>query len=95
MSAHLEQGDQHRGAVGGGRRLQQRLLLGHLEGADHGKRRHQLGIGGLFHRLPIRLDAAQPDRLYSDGNVVMVWIEPTSGRSIPLPEAIREACQCE
>ncbi|UXI67194.1 acyl-CoA thioesterase [Tahibacter amnicola] len=54
----------------------------------------RLGTASLTvsHRI---VDAAQPERLYSDGNVVMVWIEPTSGRSIPLPEAIREACQCE
>ncbi len=44
----------------------------------------------LAHRV---VDAQQPDRLYSDGRTVMVWTEPASGRAIPLPEAIRDACQ--
>lgn len=30
--------------------------------------------------------------LYADGEVVIVWVEPTSGRSVPLPTAIRHAC---
>lgn len=30
--------------------------------------------------------------LYSDGNVVMVWIDTQTGKSVPLPEAIRAAC---
>lgn len=44
----------------------------------------------LAHRM---VDAQQPDRLYSDGRTVMVWTEPASGRAIPLPEAILDACQ--
>lgn len=31
--------------------------------------------------------------VYADGDVVMVWIDPSSGRSVPLPEAIRSACR--
>jgi len=27
-----------------------------------------------------------------DGNVVMVWIDPATGKSTALPEAIRGAC---
>lgn len=30
--------------------------------------------------------------VYANGNIVMVWIDPATGKSVPLPEAIREAC---
>lgn len=30
--------------------------------------------------------------VYADGNVVMVWIDPATGASVPLPDAIRKAC---
>ncbi|HJR11936.1 MAG TPA: thioesterase family protein [Rhodanobacteraceae bacterium] len=30
--------------------------------------------------------------VYADGNVVMVWVDPASGASVPLPEAIRQIC---
>lgn len=30
--------------------------------------------------------------LYADGNVVMVWVDPATGASVPLPDAIRNAC---
>jgi acyl-CoA thioester hydrolase len=30
--------------------------------------------------------------VYADGNVVMVWVDPASGASVPLPDAIRKAC---
>ena len=29
---------------------------------------------------------------YADGNVVMVWVDPATGASVPLPDAIRTAC---
>ncbi|MDR3388357.1 MAG: thioesterase family protein [Rudaea sp.] len=44
----------------------------------------------LSHRI---VDAADRGKTYSDGNVVLVWIEPSSGKPVPLPEAIRRACQ--
>ena len=44
----------------------------------------------LAHRVT---DAALPDKVYCDGTIVLVWINPTSGRSVPLPESIRRACQ--
>jgi len=44
----------------------------------------------LAHRI---VDAKLRDVLYSDGKSVMVWVEPVSGKSIPLPAAIREACE--
>jgi acyl-CoA thioester hydrolase len=57
--------------------------------------RIELGIakaGGssltLWHRL---VDAANPETLYCDGHVVMVWISRASGRSVPLPDAVRNA----
>lgn len=43
----------------------------------------------LAHRV---IDAADPTHLYCDGEVVMVWVDPASGRSVPLPPAIRDAC---
>lgn len=42
----------------------------------------------IGHRL---VDAEHPDRLYGDGHVVMVWMDPATGKPVPLPEAIREA----
>jgi len=40
----------------------------------------------LAHRI---VDAAAPDTLYSDGRVVLVWMNPATGKSTALPEAIR------
>ena len=37
------------------------------------------------------IDAEHPDQLYCDGHVVMVWMDPASGKPVPLPEAIRAA----
>jgi acyl-CoA thioester hydrolase len=42
----------------------------------------------IGHRI---VDAGHADRLYSDGRVVMVWMDPASGRPVPLPQAIRDA----
>ena len=44
----------------------------------------------LTHRI---LDAVDREKVYSDGNVVLVWVEPVSGKSVALPEAVRRACQ--
>ena len=43
----------------------------------------------MGHRM---LSAADSTVLYSDGNVVMVWIDTQTGKSVPLPEAVRAAC---
>jgi len=43
----------------------------------------------IAHRIVAEDDAGC---LYADGEVVMVWIDPASGRSVPLPEPIRTAC---
>ncbi|HEX7326229.1 MAG TPA: thioesterase family protein [Rhodanobacteraceae bacterium] len=30
--------------------------------------------------------------VYAEGNLVMVWMDPATGKAVPLPEAIRKAC---
>jgi acyl-CoA thioester hydrolase len=42
----------------------------------------------LAHRI---VDAADAQRLYSDGRVVVVWMNPATGKPVPLPPAIRNA----
>lgn len=42
----------------------------------------------LTHRI---VDAHDAQRLYSDGQVVLVWMNPTNGKSVALPQAIRDA----
>jgi acyl-CoA thioester hydrolase len=44
----------------------------------------------LAHRI---IDADDHDRLYSDGRVVMVWMNPTTGKPVALPQAIRDAAE--
>ena len=43
----------------------------------------------LGHRMLSSTDASV---LYSDGSVVMVWIDTQTGKSVPLPEAVKAAC---
>jgi acyl-CoA thioester hydrolase len=38
------------------------------------------------------VDRNDPARVYADGNVVMVWVDPVTGASVALPGAIRDAC---
>ncbi|HEX7341766.1 MAG TPA: thioesterase family protein [Rhodanobacteraceae bacterium] len=42
----------------------------------------------VSHRI---VSADSADHLYSDGNVVLVWVDPSSGAPVPLPTAIRDA----
>lgn len=42
----------------------------------------------LSHRI---IDAADSAALYCDGHVVLVWISRSTGRSVPLPDAVRAA----
>jgi len=42
----------------------------------------------MAHRI---VDANDANRLYSDGRVVMVWLNPATGKPVPLPPTIREA----
>lgn len=42
----------------------------------------------IAHRIVDEKDAST---LYSDGNVVVVWMDTQTGRSAPLPDAVRNA----
>ena len=42
----------------------------------------------IGHRMVDQIDA---DVLYSDGSVVVVWMDTQTGKSAPLPEAVRAA----
>ena len=43
----------------------------------------------LAHRI---VDTRDAQCLFCDGDVTLVWMDPASGRSVALPEAIRSAC---
>ncbi len=43
----------------------------------------------MGHRIHSSTD---PGVLYSDGSVVMVWIDTKTGASVSLPDAVRSAC---
>jgi acyl-CoA thioester hydrolase len=43
----------------------------------------------IGHRI---VDASDESRLYCDGHVVMVWMDPVSGKSVPLPDVVRQSC---
>lgn len=51
----------------------------------------KLGTSSLTmgHRM---LASGDSTVLYSDGSVVMVWIDTQTGKSVALPEAVRTAC---
>src|SRR5690625_5214608 len=40
------------------------------------------------HRI---VDAHDAECVYSDGDVVLVWMNPATGKPVPLPQAIRDA----
>jgi len=42
----------------------------------------------IGHRI---VDQQDESTLYSDGNVVVVWMDTQTGKSAPLPDAIRSA----
>ena len=42
----------------------------------------------VAHRI---VDPADNSKLYCDGNVVMVWMDPATGKSVSLPQVIRDA----
>jgi acyl-CoA thioester hydrolase len=42
----------------------------------------------VAHRI---VDPTDRNKLYCDGHVVMVWMDPASGKSVSLPQAIRDA----
>ena len=43
----------------------------------------------VAHRI---VDAELPQKVYSDGNTVLVWVNPADGKPVPLPDAVRDAC---
>lgn len=49
-------------------------------------------LGNSSLTLAHRITSADGSRLFSDASVVMVWVNPQTGRSVPLPEAVRAAC---
>ena len=36
-------------------------------------------------------EAGDPETLYADAEITAVWIDKTTGRSIPIPQAVRDA----
>ena len=50
-------------------------------------------LGNSSLTLAHRITSVDGERLYSDASVVMVWINPETGKSVPLPKAVRVACE--
>ena len=50
-------------------------------------------LGNSSITLAHRIVDASDDALYSDGKVVLVWMDPTTGKPVPLPPSIRDAAQ--
>ena len=46
----------------------------------------------IAHRI---VDATDANRLYCDGHVVMVWMNPATGKPVPLPACIRTSATGE
>jgi acyl-CoA thioester hydrolase len=42
----------------------------------------------IGHRI---VDASDKNKLYCDGHVVMVWMDPATGKSVSLPQPIKDA----
>ncbi|MUV15171.1 acyl-CoA thioesterase [Noviluteimonas gilva] len=47
-------------------------------------------VGNTSVTVGHRIESIDGQTLYSDGHVVLVWIDPKSGRPIPLPDGVRE-----
>jgi acyl-CoA thioester hydrolase len=43
----------------------------------------------LGHRI---VDAGDADRVFCEGEIVLVWIDKSSGRPVPLPDSLRRVC---
>jgi len=50
-------------------------------------------LGNSSITLAHRIVDASNDALYSDGKVVLVWMDPATGKPVPLPPSIRDAAQ--
>ena len=46
----------------------------------------------ISHRI-VEVGADSTPQLYCDGRIVLVWMDPAGGKSVPLPEAVRDACR--
>ncbi|MBL0164379.1 MAG: acyl-CoA thioesterase [Xanthomonadales bacterium] len=53
---------------------------------------HCTKLGNTSMTLGHRITSADGSKLHSDGSVVMVWVNPATGKPIPLPAAVRVAC---
>jgi acyl-CoA thioester hydrolase len=42
----------------------------------------------IGHRI---VTSDDPTKIHGDGSVTMVWINPKTGRPVPIPQAIRDA----
>ena len=49
-------------------------------------------LGNSSLTLGHRIESLDGSILHCDGNVVLVWIDRTSGKSAALPQALRAAC---
>lgn len=49
-------------------------------------------VGTTSLTLAHRITGTDGTSLFSDGNVVLVWIDPRNGRPVALPDAVRVAC---
>jgi acyl-CoA thioester hydrolase len=50
-------------------------------------------LGNSSITLAHRIVDANDDALYSDGKVVLVWMDPATGKPVPLPPSIRDAAE--
>lgn len=50
-------------------------------------------LGNSSITIAHRIASADDDTLYSDGNVVLVWMDPATGKPVSLPESIRDAAR--
>lgn len=50
-------------------------------------------LGNSSVTIAHRIVNAHDDALYSDGKVVMVWMDPATGKPVPLPQSIRDAAE--
>ncbi|PXV58511.1 acyl-CoA thioester hydrolase [Dyella jiangningensis] len=52
-------------------------------------------LGNSSVTIAHRIVNAHDGALYSDGKVVMVWMDPASGKPVPLPQSIRDAAEAD
>jgi acyl-CoA thioester hydrolase len=50
-------------------------------------------LGNSSVTIAHRIVNANDGGLYSDGKVVMVWMDPATGKPVPLPQSIRDAAE--